>query len=324
MNLIQQKPKIRVNSSHSGNQLQDQEMSQEIQNRMQAFVDYWKRLKGDEKGESQVFCDRLFQAFGHEGYKEAGATLEFRIKSKEKYTKFADLLWKPRLLMEMKKRGQNLQNSYLQAFDYWLKLVPNRPRYVILCNFDEFWIFDFDLQVDEPVDKLNIQDIPTRYTCLNFLFPIEKKPLFDNDRVAVTRNAADKVASAFNALIKRGIDRKQAQRFILQCVVSMFSEDFNLLPRGLFSEVLLDCKSGQSPYDHIGGLFKQMNMQEQARGGKFRDVKYFNGVLFAKVVPIEHTIDEINLLIEAAREDWSKIQPPIFGTIFHSRIDKAE
>ena len=44
------------------------------------FVDYAKTLSGDEKGEAQVFCDRLFQAFGHAGYKEAGATLEFRIK----------------------------------------------------------------------------------------------------------------------------------------------------------------------------------------------------------------------------------------------------
>jgi hypothetical protein len=44
------------------------------------FVEYSKRLKGDEKGEAQVFCDRLFQAFGHGGYNEAGATLEFRGK----------------------------------------------------------------------------------------------------------------------------------------------------------------------------------------------------------------------------------------------------
>jgi hypothetical protein len=41
---------------------------------MLSFVSYVRTLKGDEKGEAQVFCDRLFRAFGHEGYKEAGAT----------------------------------------------------------------------------------------------------------------------------------------------------------------------------------------------------------------------------------------------------------
>ncbi len=47
---------------------------------LENFLTYVRRLRGDEKGEAQVFCDRLFQAFGHEGYKEAGAELEFRIK----------------------------------------------------------------------------------------------------------------------------------------------------------------------------------------------------------------------------------------------------
>lgn len=44
------------------------------------FVEYAGTLKGNEKGEAQVFCDRLFQAFGHGGYKEAGATLAYRVK----------------------------------------------------------------------------------------------------------------------------------------------------------------------------------------------------------------------------------------------------
>lgn len=53
-------------------------MSKPIE-RINDFVNYARTLDGDEKGEAQVFCDRLFKAFGHEGYKEAGATLEFRI-----------------------------------------------------------------------------------------------------------------------------------------------------------------------------------------------------------------------------------------------------
>jgi Class II Aldolase and Adducin N-terminal domain len=57
------------------------------------LVRYAHRLSDDEKGEAQVFCDRLFQAFGHEGYKEAGATLEFRVRGKGRRTRFADLLW---------------------------------------------------------------------------------------------------------------------------------------------------------------------------------------------------------------------------------------
>jgi len=285
------------------------------------FVNYARTLKGDEKGEAQVFCDRLFKGFGHGGYKEAGATLEFRVKG-AKSTKFADLLWRPRLLMEMKKRGEKLQKHYTQAFEYWLQLVPQRPKYVILCNFDEFWIYDFDSQLNDPVDKLTLEDLPQRYTALNFLFPVEKKPQFGNNRVDVTRAAAANVAGAFNSLVARGEGREQAQRFALQCVVAMFSEDAELLPRGLFSELLDECKRGGSSYDLIGGLFRQMNTEAPARGGRFKGVRYFNGGIFQTVDPLDLVPEEIDQLLTAAEEDWSKVQPPIFGTLFQASMGK--
>ena len=285
------------------------------------FIEYARTLSGDEKGEAQVFCDRLFKAFGHGGYKEAGATLEFRVKG-AKSTKFADLLWRPRLLIEMKKRGEKLQKHYTQAFEYWLQLVPQRPKYVILCNFDEFWIYDFDSQLNDPVDKVALEELPQRYTAFNFLFPVEKKPQFGNNRVDVTRAAAANVAGAFNSLIARGESREQAQRFALQCVVAMFSEDAELLPRGLFSELLDECKRGGSSYDLIGGLFRQMNTEAPARGGRFKGVRYFNGGIFQTVNPVDLGAEEIDLLLKAAEEDWSKVQPPIFGTLFQGSMGK--
>lgn len=70
--------------------------SETVEN-LRAFLAYAGGLKGDEKGEAQVFCDRLFRAFGHEGYKEAGATLEYRVRKKGRGTKFGGgLRAKPR------------------------------------------------------------------------------------------------------------------------------------------------------------------------------------------------------------------------------------
>ena len=59
----------------------------------------------------------------------------------------------------MKKRGEDLTRHYRQAFDYWTRLVPGRPRYVILCNFDEFWVYDFDTQMDAPVDRIKLTEL---------------------------------------------------------------------------------------------------------------------------------------------------------------------
>lgn len=291
--------------------------------RMKAFVHYWESLSGDEKGEAQVYCDRLFQAFGHKGYKEAGADLEHRVKQKgdKPGTSFADLVWKPRVLIEMKKRGEKLQLHFRQAFDYWIHLVPDRPRYVVLCNFDEFWIYDFDKQIDEPVDKVATRDLAKRYLALSFLFPEKRDPLFGNDREAITREAAEEVAEVFRSLVKRGIDRTQAQRFVLQTVVAMFSEDVDLMPRGVVSRLTKDCFEGQSSFDLFGGLFRQMNSDKPAAAGRFKDVPYFNGGLFATVDPVELSDAELRSISEAAEKDWSRVNPAIFGTLFQSSMD---
>ncbi len=41
-------------------------------------------IKGDEKGEAQVFLDRFLEAFGHAGLKQPGATLEQKQESRNK------------------------------------------------------------------------------------------------------------------------------------------------------------------------------------------------------------------------------------------------
>ncbi|MDA0203986.1 MAG: N-6 DNA methylase [Acidobacteria bacterium] len=221
----------------------------------------------------------------------------------------------------MKSRGEKLQKHYQQAFEYWLNATPDRPQYVVLCNFDEFWIYDFNFQLHEPVDRVALEDLPDRYTALNFLFPDKRKPVFNNDRVAVTRSAADKVARVFNALVERGESRESAQRFILQCVVAMFSEDFALLPKGMFSGLLDDSANEGSSYDLLGSLFRQMNSETPARGGRFQQVAYFNGGLFETIEPIELSKDELLLMIDASSENWGKVAPPVFGTLFQSSMD---
>ena len=299
--------------------------------RINEFVKYAKLLRGDEKGEAQVFCDRLFQGFGHKGYKEAGAELEFRVKkANARGTSFADLVWKPRLLIEMKKSGERLHLHQRQAFEYWLNAVPNRPRYVMLCNFREFWVYDFDKQLDEPVDVLSLDELPTRYSALNFLFPDEQDPVFGNDREAVSREAADKVALVFNTLVRRGIARSAAQRFVLQLVVAMFAEDIDLLPANTVARIVKDCRTrGQNPYDLFGGLFQQMNNPKPAAAGRFKGIPYFNGGLFEIIEPLELKPEELELLSNdehegAADKNWSKVNPAIFGTLFQQSMDKEE
>ena len=284
-----------------------------------------QHLTGDEKGDAQVFCDRLFQALGHDGVLEAGAVLEARIKKEDnKGTAFADLMWKPRVLIEMKKAGTDLSRHYRQAFQYWMRAVPDRPRYVILCNFDEFWVYDFDNQLDVPVDVVSLNDLAARSDALSFMLPIEQPPVFGNDLVAVTRGAAAAVASVFRSVHARGIDRLTAQRFVLQSVVAMFSEDVGLLPGKFFTRALEDAKNGTEAYDLLGALFTAMDTPGVTPGGRYAGTPYFNGGLFAVVAPIELTAEEHEKMRSAAVTDWSAVRPEIFGTLFETSMDTGE
>jgi SAM-dependent methyltransferase len=292
----------------------------------QEFAQFAATLKGDEKSDAQTFLLHLFEAFGHDANTlPQGCTFEYRVRFPGDRTKFADLVWPGRVLIEMKSRGAKLSQHYQQTFDYWLNLVPHRPPYVVLCNFDDLWIYDFNTQLHEPVDRLKVSELPARHSALNFLFPRQfGPPVFGYNWVAVTRKAAQSVADAFNSMVSRGEDRGLARRYILQSVVAMFSEHIGLLPESLFTNLLEECRRGASAYDLIGGLFRQMNEARPARGGRFAGVDYFNGGLFAQVEPIELQPAEIGLLFEASKEDWSRVQPVIFGTLFEGSLLKAQ
>lgn len=306
----------------------------------QPFVDYCgKHITGDEKGEAQIFLDHFFMAMGYEeGLKGAGATCEYRVRNeKRKSTSFADLVWKPRVLIEMKKRNEDLSIHYQQAFSYWQQLVPNRPRFVILCNFDEFWIYDFDLDIYEPLQKVPLENLNENKDAFAFLFPQEKKPIFNYNREDVTDKIAKQISALYKSLAKNKnrnpeIPVEDAMRYCLQCILCLFAEDIELLPDNIFTRLIEECvEAGKQhdrkvpeSYDLIGGLFEKMNQPGIVQAGKYKGVEYFNGGLFEKIIPIELEKREIDLLEVACHKNWRHMNPAIFGSIFEGTMEGDE
>jgi hypothetical protein len=137
--------------------------------KIKEFVKFAAKHKGEENGEAHTFLDRLFQAFGHAGVIESGGEFECRVHP-GKTKRFADLVWPRRVLIEMKKRGEKLQKYYLQPCEYWIKLTKDPARYVVLRNLDEFRTYDFDYQMSDPVGRVAVADLGTRYTPSTFSF----------------------------------------------------------------------------------------------------------------------------------------------------------
>jgi hypothetical protein len=299
------------------------------------FIAFTQKLKGDEKQEAQTFLNHFFQVFGYDDVSSAGGIFEARIKSSKSSTKFADCLFAPQghsgVLIEMKSRKEKyLDKHFDQVKNYWLDMKPQevigpgaqKPRYAILCNFDEFIIYD-ELSL---VDRINIKDFEQRKSAFNFMYRDEKAPVFNCNVKEISKSAANKIGEIFkHEVMEKKESPEKVQRFLMQCILAMFSEDFGLLPNNLFTTLVRNCyeKKGDS-YDELGGLFRQMADSVTATGGKYKDVPYFNGGLFSKVEPLSLDKHCCKLLLEACEVDWNHVNPSIFGAMFEGTMDSKE
>jgi hypothetical protein len=290
--------------------------TENINERIENFLIFTKKLEGYEKGASQTFLNRLIQIFGYSDCHDAGGKFEKRIKIGRK-TKFEDLLIPGKVIIEMKSKGIELQSHILQAREYWNNSYKDeKTPFVILCNFDQFWIFNWFMQ-DAPLDKINIDDLKKRWRSLSFLSKEPLEPVFDNNVERVTSEAVKKLLKIYHSLIDRGEHKIKVQRFTLQLLVCLFSEDIGLFPiADYFLELVRDCRKNQLCFDLFHSLFNQMNTPQTAKFGRFKGVNYFNGGIFKKIDVIELNNEELDWLEETAKFDWCKIEPAIFGNIF--------
>jgi len=300
------------------------------QQALHSFAQWVAGCSGNEKQEGQTFVQKLLSAWGWADATEASVSFEHRIPKGGAGggMGFADALIPGKVLIEMKQRGEALGQHFPQLQRYWFNLAP-KPTYAILCNFDEFWVYDFNLQVDEPVEQLQTAQLPERWPGLAFLSKQPETPLFGNNQVVVTEKQASAMGALFRELklqaAKSGqFTDHQAQRFVLQCVLCMFAEDREMLPNRQFSLALETCREkNESTFDVLSGLFTEMNTPGVTPGGRFKGTPYFNGGLFSEIPKIDLSPEQLGQLIDSAREDWRLVRPSIFGNIFEASSDDA-
>lgn len=299
---------------------------------LETFAQWVKSIRGDEDSEGQTYVNRLMQAWGWADSVEAGVTFERKIPkgSLAGGTGKADALiegTRASVLIEMKSRGKALAPHFPQLQRYWIYLTP-KPIYSVLCNFDELWVYDFNQLVDEPLVKLQVADLASQSSSLAFLSKSEQPVHFGLNQIEVTEAQARSMGELFGRLRKRGensgaFTALEAQRFVLQCVLSLFAEDRGMLPNLQFTLALDACQGGQSSYDVLGNLFGEMNTPGVTPGGQFKGTPYFNGGLFSQIPRLVLLSDELDLLSASAQENWKQVRPSIFGNIFEASSDAA-
>lgn len=145
--------------------------------------------------------------------------------------------------------------------------------------------------------------------------------------------ATGKLAKLYDALIKKNLDwgvpgrRHDLNQFMTRLIFCLFAEDVGIFSKDQFSRLIVNHSGEKGVEAHlvIGDAFAAMNLPKNDRShlpAWTHELEYVNGGLFAGK-PDSPVFDPISwgYLLDAAGEDWRKINPDIFGSMIQSIAD---
>jgi hypothetical protein len=139
-------------------------------------------------------------------------------------------------------------------------------------------------------------------------------------RFLATRDASLAFCDIAARLRNRGHDSRRIAHFINRLVFCLFVESIDLLPRGVFSDILEQANKDAAVFrPMLGKVFSAM----KDKGGPFATFHHprFDGGLFDDDDNLPLAGFEISDLHKTAGLNWSLIEPLIFGTLFEAGLD---
>ena len=298
--------------------------------------------RGDEKQETQAFWMALLQKVY--GVAEPDKYISFELPVKLDHTSFIDgYIASTRVLIEQKGRDIDLRKGYKQSDGSMLTpyqqarryagYLPHdqNPRWIIVCNFQEFQIHDMNRPNDEP-EIVRLEDLPQETHRLQFLVDTGSEHI--KKEMEISLQAGDLVGVLYDALLKQYKDPedpetlKSLNKLCVRLVFCLYAEDAGIFGgRNMFHNYLERHRSEDRRA--LINLFHVLD-QDIPQRDKYLDddlaaFPYVNGGLFAdEEIEIPRLGDEvIDLILCRASEDfdWSKISPTIFGAVFESTLN---
>ena len=285
----------------------------------EVFIARWKDNALTERAGAQAHFDDLCDLLGVDKPRDPdNYCFERGAKKSGGGDGWADVWKRGCFGWENKKPGRDLKAALKQLTDYALEL--ENPPLLVVSDRERIEIHTaFTGYPDEP-RLILLQDIgqPENLQILRWVFTDPEKLKPTKSLAAITEEAAGKFGSLAEALRERGNLPDQVAHFLTQCLFCMFAEDENLLPRGVFTNLLDKAVDIERATNRITALFNAMQT-----GGDYGDeaVRWFNGGLFEKVAVPALMLSDLVTLRAAAHMDWRAIDPSIFGTLFERGLN---
>jgi hypothetical protein len=309
------------------------------------FAAYWKD-KGYEKGQSQTFWLTLLSDVL--GVEDVGSFITFEEQVKLDHTSFIDgIIPSTHVLIEQKSIDKNLKaaikqsdgsllSPFQQAKRYAAELpYSQRPRWIVICNFAEFHVYDMERPGGDP-EVILLADLEKEYYRLQFLVDTGSEHI--KKEMEISLQAGELVGALYDALLKQYKDPssqstlQSLNKLCVRLVFCLYAEDAGIFGgKSMFHDYLRDVPVSGIRRALVE-LFKILDQKPESRDKYLADdnpalavFPYVNGGLFSdEDIEIPPFTEELKtLLLENASEDfnWSDISPTIFGAVFESTLN---
>ncbi len=143
----------------------------------------------------------------------------------------------------------------------------------------------------------------------------------------VTREISAHLAELAKSLEEAGHKPRVVADFLTRCLFCMFAEDVGLLPERSFTDLLNSLPADGSGFPElVEQLFREMN-SGTGKGISIvlrKKLLQFNGGLFSDFTVLPVNGLQLGLLKEAAKQNWSHVEPAIFGTLLERALNPGE
>ncbi len=314
----------------------------EQKKKAKAFIKRWGN-RGNERQDSQSFwLDLLQSVYGIENPSEY---IKFEDKVMLDHTSFIDgYIEKTKVLIEQKGVNKDLNKAIKQSDDTYLTPFQQakrysanlpysqRPRWIVTCNFKEFYVYDMEQPNGEP-KVIKLADLDKEAYRLEFLIDKTNEHLEREMKVSI--EAGEIVGKIYESLLKQYINPNSPEslhainQLIVRLVFCLYAEDAGIFGhKTMFHDYMV--RFGSRDFRHgLVDLFAVLDTPIDARDpyldSELNAFPYVNGGMFAENnLEIPNFTDELReLILEHASSsfDWSEISPTIFGAVFESTLN---
>ena len=306
------------------------------------FIKRWEN-RGNERQDSQSFWLDLLQSVY--GVEKPTEYITFEDKVKMDHTSFIDgFIDTTKVLIEQKGADKNLNqairqsdNTLLTPFQQAKRYSANlpyskRPRWIVTCNFKEFYVYDMEQPNGEP-KVIKLADLDKEAYRLEFLIDKTNEHLEREMKVSIEAGAI--VGEIYEGLLKQYINPDSPDslhainQLVVRLVFCLYAEDAGIFGHHMMFHDYLARFSSRDFRRALIDLFSILDTPIEERDPYLDDellaFPYVNGGMFAEnKLEIPNFTEELReLILEHASSsfDWSEISPTIFGAVFESTLN---